>query len=146
MPRRCIRSASASFDMAFAQLLCLNLRNVFSPVAKDARHPDQFVQEFVEASHITFIEQISPLIEKLFHVPEIHVPKNCYQAQLAHDRQQRLDHSRTAKRSRRDTANADCLVNVLLQIHIERVLEEAGITMIVFGSYNNESVATLDGG
>src|SRR5882757_6229709 len=144
MPRRCIRSASASFDMALAQLLRLNFRDVFSSVAKNASHPDQFVQEFVEASHITLIEQISPFIEKLFHVPEIHVPKNCYQAQLAHDRQQPLDYSRTAKWSRRDTANADCLVNVLLQIHIERVLEKAGITMIVFGRYYNEPIATFD--
>ena len=65
MPRRSIRSASASFDITITPLLRLNFWNVLSSVAKDARHPDQFIQEFVEALHVTLIEQIPLLIEKL---------------------------------------------------------------------------------
>src|SRR5438067_5786990 len=73
MPRRSIRSASASFDIT--QLLRLNFWNVLSSVAKNSRHPDQFIQKFVETSHITLIEQISLLIEKILHVSKIHVPR-----------------------------------------------------------------------
>src|SRR5438045_9553513 len=98
MPRRSIRSASASFDIT--QLLRLNFWNVLSSIAKNTRHPDQFIQEFVEAPHITLIEQISLIIEKILHVSKIHVPKDCYHAKLAHDRQQTFDHTRAAKQTR----------------------------------------------
>src|SRR5215212_10253570 len=110
--------------MALAQLLRLNFRNAFSSVAKNTRHPDQFIQESVEASHITLIEQISPLIEQLLHVSKIHVRKDCHQAELAHDWNQGLDRARTAKRTGRDATDPDGLVNVLLQIHIESVLQK----------------------
>jgi ABC-type proline/glycine betaine transport system ATPase subunit len=36
-------------------------------------------------------------------------------------------------------------VNVLLQIHIERMLQKAGVTMIVFGHDEDEPIAALDG-
>src|SRR5207249_9907722 len=127
MPRRSIRSASASFDIT--PLLRLNFWNVFSSVAKNACHPDQFIQEFVEAPHITLIEPISLLIEKILHVSKIHVPKDCYQAKLAHDRQQTLNHTRAAKQTRRDSAHPHRTANELLKIHVERLLHKAGVTM-----------------
>src|SRR5439155_17102854 len=120
MPRRSICSASASFDIT--PLLRLSFWNILSSVAKNAGHPDQFIQEFVDAPHITLIEQIPLLIEKILHVSKIHVPKNCYQAELAHDRQQTLDRACPAKQTRRDTADAHGFVNVLLEIHDEAVL------------------------
>src|SRR5206468_11346393 len=119
----------------FPPSLRLRLRNILPSVAKNARHPDQFIQEFVEAPNITLIDQISLLIEEFLHVSEIHVPKNCHQAELTHHRQQTLDRTRTAKQSRRNTTDPDSLVNVLLEIHIECVLQEAGITVIGLGRY-----------
>src|SRR5438094_5316845 len=123
MPRRSIRSASASFDIT--PLLRLNFWNVLSSVAKNPRHPDQFIQEFVEAPHITLIEQISLLIEKILHLSKIHVPKDCYQAKLAHDRQQTLNHTRADKQTYRDSSDPHGFCNVLLVIHVERVLQKS---------------------
>ena len=59
-------------------------RNFFPAVAKHSSHPDQLIQKFVQSSYITLIEQFSVLIENLFYVSEINVPKNCDQTELAH--------------------------------------------------------------
>src|SRR5213078_45621 len=89
--------------------------NVLSSVAKNARHPDQFIQEFVESPHITLIEQIPIFVENILHFIKIHVPKDCYQAKLAHDWQEALKHTLYVKRTRRDTANPHGFVIVLLE-------------------------------
>jgi len=65
-------------------------------------------------------------VEKILHVFKIHVPKDCYQAKLAHDWQEALDHTRSVKRTRRDTANPHGFVIVLLEIHVKGVLQKAG--------------------
>ena len=84
-------------------------------------------------------------VEKILHVFKIHVPKDCYQAKLAHDWQEALDHTRSVKRTRRDTANPHGFVIVLLEDSCQGRASEGRITMIVFRSYYDESVATLDG-
>src|SRR5256885_16038426 len=103
MPRRSIRSASASFDIT--PLLRLNFWNVLSSVAKNACHPDQFIQEFVEAPHIILIEQISLVIEKILHVSKINVPKDRYKANLPHNRTKTLNRTRPAKQTGGNAAN-----------------------------------------
>src|SRR5437868_3457950 len=94
-------------------------------MSKSARHPDQFIQEFIEAPDITLIEQISLLIEEFLNVPKVHAPKNYHQAELTHHRQQALDRTRTARQSGRNITDPDSVVKVLLEVHIECVVQKA---------------------
>src|SRR6266571_4995845 len=144
MPSRCIRSVNASFTSLHYSIL--EVRNIFSAVAKNSRHPDQLIQKFVHASDITLIEQIALLIEECPDLSKIDVLENCNETQLAHHRQEILNHTRAAKRPSRDPANPDRLVNVFFQVHVQRVFQKPGITMIVFRHNENDSVALLDHG
>src|SRR5437764_587819 len=69
---------------------------------------------------------------------------SCTLPPLPHDRKKLFDHTRTAECSGGDAANSDHLVDVLLQIHVERVLQQSGVAMIVFRGHEDKAVATLD--
>jgi len=60
-----------------ALLARLGIQGIYPLWEMDTR---KLIQEFIEASDITLIEQISLVIEKILHVSKIHVPKDCYQA------------------------------------------------------------------
>src|ERR1043166_514469 len=97
---------------------------MFAAESKSTRHPDEFVQEFVEA---TVVSEISDLagrrIEKFSSVAEIDVRKNSDHPELAYDRQKILDHARAAERTRGHAANTGGLVNVFLEIRVEHMLQ-----------------------
>src|SRR5205814_3460720 len=67
-----------------------------------------------------------------------------HESQLAHHWQKVFNYASAADLSRRNTADADRLVNVFFQVHVERVFQKPGITMIVFGHNENDSIAPLD--
>src|SRR5215212_8999734 len=118
--------------------------NVLSPVTQHLRHPNQLVEKHLDAPEKIIVEKFSAFIENHSDVSEINVLENRNQSELAHNGQERFDHSRSAERARRHATNADSLVDVLLKIHIERVLQQSRVTMIVFWRYYDESVAALD--
>src|SRR5262249_34577947 len=74
-------------------------RQILASVSKNARHPDKLVQEFLYATAVTRIGDLSGLIKKLSCIAEIDVPENRDQAELTQHRNQTLDHSRTAERT-----------------------------------------------
>ena len=68
-----------------------------------------------------------PLSSNAFPAPETFTSqKNRHHAELAHDRQQTLDHARPAKSAGRDTAEDDRFMDVLLQVAVQDVVEDAG--------------------
>src|SRR5207237_178520 len=93
---------------------------VANQTAKDARtaqhprQPNQFVEEFRRATDKTLIEQFSIVAEDFADRAKIDVIENGNQPQLAHDRQQRFNHTRTAELPGGDAANPDRFMNVFL--------------------------------
>src|SRR4051794_12742105 len=81
--------------------------NVFAAVPQYTSHPNQLVEEFVYPPDEILIQQFAGLIKKLGDSAEVQVLKDCDQAEFAHNRQQILDHARSAKRPRRNATNAD---------------------------------------
>src|SRR5437870_8302064 len=57
-----------------------------------------------------------------------------------------FDHAGTAQSSGRYAANPDRFVDVFLQIHVERVLQQPGETVIVLRRDDDETIAALDRG
>src|SRR5205823_8712415 len=83
-------------------------------------------------------------IEEHLDATEVNLFKDRDQPQLAHDGYTSFYHAGAAQRSCRYAANPDRFVDVFLQIHVERVLQQPGETMIVLGRDYDETVATLD--
>src|SRR5262249_35389776 len=127
-----------------ASIGVIRRRNLFTAVTKHARHPDELVEEFVHAPDKSIVEQFAPFIEKRTDFSEVHVLENCNETELARHRQEALDYPRAAKRSSRDAANPNRLVNVFFQVHVQRVFQKPGITMIVFWHNEDDSIALLD--
>src|SRR5207244_13603482 len=63
------------------------------------------------------------------------------EAELPHDGKKLFDHARTAEWSGGDAANSDHLMNIFFQIHVERVLQQSGVAMIVFRRHEDEPIA-----
>src|SRR5437870_7943073 len=57
-----------------------------------------------------------------------------------------FDHAGTAQSSGRYAANPDRFVDVFLQLHVERVLQQPGETVIVLRRDDDETIAALDRG
>jgi hypothetical protein len=58
---------------------------LFTPLAKCLCHPDEFLQELVDAPDVGLIEEFTVLGKHFLHAREIHVPENRNQANFAHD-------------------------------------------------------------
>ncbi len=118
-------------------------RKSFAAVSQNARHPNQFLQEFIDTANVIFIKQLAAFVEQLSHAAEIHVFKNRDETKFTHHRQQIFNHARAAEWPRRNAADSDRLVNVFFQIHIKRVFEKAGIPVIIFRDNQNQTVRAL---
>jgi len=95
-------------------------------MAQHPRHPDQFIEEFCRPSDKTFIEQ-PPIFAKDFSgiakftsLKMVTRPSSRITGSKAH-------HASATKWTGRHSANPDRLVNVFLQIHVERMLQQTRI-------------------
>src|SRR5437868_1362658 len=121
--------------------------NVFACVAKCARHPDEFVQEFCHTTPVSWIGDFSGRrIEQFASGTEVDIPKNRNQPEFTQDREQALDHTRAAEWSGRYAADADGSVDIFYQVCIEQMLQQTGETMIVFRNDEYESIGAADRG
>src|SRR5207248_9195395 len=118
----------------------LRRRNVLAAVPQHTRHPNQFVEEFRSPSDKFFIKQFSLLAEDFADRTKIYVIKDSNKPELTHHRKQRLDYARAAERTSRNAANPDGFVDVFFEIHIERMLQQPRIAMIIFRHHQNYSV------
>src|SRR5207249_4984821 len=62
---------------------------------------------------------------------KINIVEDSNEAELAHHRQQRLDHARAAENASRHATNPHGFVNVFFEVHVEGMLQQPGIPMIV---------------
>src|ERR1043166_5257360 len=96
--RRCIRSVNMSFAMTSPA--GSNRRDIFAPMPKDARHPDQLVQERIDAAHEILVQQLAPLVEHRSDFSKVHIFKNRHQTKLTHDWQKSFDYARSSESAR----------------------------------------------
>src|SRR2546427_11734051 len=85
--------------------------NVLTSIAEDFCHPDEFVQELIRPAYISLVEELSSLVENLFHRAKIDVPKYTNQSQFAKNRLKLLDNSRASQRAGGDAHDPFSLVN-----------------------------------
>src|SRR6266581_4525897 len=124
----------------------INLRGkIFAGMTERARHPDQFVEKPLHPAGVSGIGNFaSRRIKELSCCAEIDVRENSDQAELTEHRQQTLDHARAAEWACRNTTNADCFVDVFLQVCIEDMFQQAWETVIVFRDHEDKSVSPRD--
>src|SRR4029077_5652015 len=104
------------------------------------RHPDELPDELLDPPGIRRVEQRAVGAEELLDTGEVAVPEDRHEAELPHDRKQVLYDARSAEAARRDAAEADRLVDVLLQVRVEDVLEQSRIAVVVLGRHDDERV------
>jgi hypothetical protein len=97
-----------------APLFHLDRRNILSAVPENARHPNQLIQKFIDASDIFFIEQLALFIKKRLHGSEVHVLENDDETKFTHDRRKIFDYPSPAEWSVRNATNSDRLMDVFL--------------------------------
>jgi hypothetical protein len=125
----------------------LGVGNILARKTQGSRHPDQFVDEFLHSSGIARISNPARRrIEQRASVAEVDVREDRHQPQLAQNGEQILNHARAAEWPGRDAANARCLVNVLLQVGIEHVLEQARKAVVVLGHDEDQPIGPFDRG
>src|SRR4029077_14504450 len=105
------RSAAPRYERS------LRRSNIFAAVAEHPRHPNQFIKKFFRPSDETFIEQLPVFGKNFAGICKINVPEDSNEPELAHHRQQRLDHARAAKNASRHAANTNGFVNVFFEVH-----------------------------
>ncbi len=121
-------------------------RNVLAPVAKGARHPDEFVQKIVYALDVGFIQQFAGSVEYLLDIGKIPVVEDGDEPQLSQHGQQILNHARAAEAARRDAADADRLVYVFSEVGVQRMLEQPRIAVIIFRRDDKDRIGARNGG
>src|SRR5437870_1597332 len=92
--------------------------NVLSSISQDSCHPYQFAQELPGAANVCLIEQLSLLIEDLFHDAKVDIPEYGNESQFPQNRLKVLDHACTSENSGGNTNDAGSFVNVFLQTAI----------------------------
>src|SRR5262249_43282878 len=86
--------------------------NVLSPVAKNLRHPDQLLQELVNAFGVTGVENLPVGVKQSLHIRKVSVPEDVDQPELAHHGEQVLNHARASEAAGRNATDAHRLVDV----------------------------------
>jgi hypothetical protein len=72
--------------------------SIVTRVPKRSRHPNKFVEKFVHASGVSRISNFARgRIEELSRGTKVNIREDRNQAELTQDRQQTLDHARTAE-------------------------------------------------
>src|SRR5438477_9064980 len=146
MPRFCIRALNdLSGITPLLHHSTLDRRDIFTSMSQHAGHPNQLIQKSIDASDEVLIEQSSALIEKCPDFSEVHVFENRHQAKLAHHWQKVFNHPRATEWPGRHATYSHRLLEVILQIHLERMLQQSGTTMSVFGRDDDQPVAPFDG-
>src|SRR5438552_18533663 len=98
----------------------LNRWDIFASIAQSARHPDEFIQEFIEPTSVCDIRNLTRrCIEEFAGAAEVDIGENRYHAELAQHGKKILDHASAAEGTGRNAADASRLVDVLFQIRIE---------------------------
>ena len=105
--------------------------NILASVPERTGHPNQLSQEFVGAAHQCRVEQAAVLVEDLPHAPDVHVPEDRHQPQLAKHRQRGLDDPGSAEGAGRHRHDPCGLVDVFLEAAVQDVLEQARHRVIV---------------
>src|SRR5689334_15915407 len=89
------------------------------------------------------ILDVPGFVEECRCAGEVAVPKDRHEAKLTHYGQQALNHARAAEAARRYATDANRFVDIFLQVGIEDVFEHAGITVVVFGHDQDQSIRAL---
>src|SRR5438477_709083 len=71
---------------------------------------------------------------------KINVVEDSDEPEFAHHRQKRLDYARAAERTSRNAANPHGFMDVFFEVHVEGMLQQPGVTMIVLRHHQNYSV------
>src|SRR5262249_8417545 len=115
-------------------------RHVFTPETQDRRHPDQLLEEFLQAPAIGRVLDRAVFPEERSDAGEVAVPEDRNEPELPHHRKQVLDDAGSPEAAGRDAADADGLVDVLLKVRVEGVLEQSRVAVVVLGRHDYESV------
>src|SRR6266446_1787493 len=92
-------------------------RDVFAAVSQHLAHPDQFAEKLIDALDVRrFVQNLSTFTKQLLRPGEIPIPEDCHQAKLPQYRQKVFDYSHATKAARRNSADADRLMDVLFKI------------------------------
>src|SRR5512132_1489102 len=121
-------------------LLSVN-RDVLPSVSQHFRHPDELLAELLHPTDVSRLEKLAGgRVEGLPDVRNVPVPEDRDEPELPHHRQEILDDARSAPRSARHSDDSDRLVDVLLEVRVEDVLQEAGVAVVVLGGHDHERV------
>src|SRR5262249_23208613 len=116
----------------------------FAAKAEHSRHPDEFVQEFVEAIPVGRISDLAcSRIKKFSDVAEIDVRKNRDHSEFAQHRKKILYHARAAEWARGHTANPGGLMDVFLQVRVEHMLQQTRKTVVILRDNEDERVGVV---
>src|SRR4051794_5884431 len=113
-----VRRGTAQSDTSQDALRQSNRRDVLTAVPQHPRHPNKLVQKLTNSASVILIQKISLFVEYFPNRSKVHIRKSDYEAQLTHDLDKLLDHTASTESAGRYSANSDCFVDVLLQIHI----------------------------
>src|SRR5262249_38043117 len=116
---------------------------MFAAVAERRRHPEQLVQELLDSRLEGCVDEPASVVETGLNRGEVHVPEDRDETELAHDRDQVLNHARSPEDTGGDTNQPSGLVDVLLQVRVEHVLEQAWIAVVVLGGDDHQRVRSI---
>src|SRR5215472_16702387 len=112
-------------------------------MAQSLRHPYKLFQELAYSWDKGRLAKDALRSKHVLHIGEIYVPENGNKTEFAHDGKHILDHACSTEWTRGNADDSDCLMNVFFKATVEHVLQQSGITVVVFRRHYNEAVCSL---